>query len=81
GNMSVLVNGSPTEEINIRRGLKQGNPLAPFLFLIVAEGLGALMRMAVERGRFKPFKVGSGGMLVSILQYADDTLYGLSKRC
>ncbi|MCI76818.1 RNA-directed DNA polymerase (Reverse transcriptase), partial [Trifolium medium] len=37
GNMSVLVNGSPTEEICIRRGLKQGDPLAPLLFLIVAE--------------------------------------------
>ncbi|MCI04104.1 LINE-1 reverse transcriptase like, partial [Trifolium medium] len=42
--------------------------------LIVAEGLGALMRKAVERGRFKPFYVGRGGMPISILQYADDTL-------
>ncbi|KAK2444918.1 hypothetical protein QL285_015908 [Trifolium repens] len=74
GNMSVLVNGCPTEEISIKRGLKQGDPLAPFLFLIVAEGLGALMRMAVTRGRFQPFKVGRGEYPVSILQYVDDTL-------
>jgi hypothetical protein len=72
--MSILVNGSPTEEICIRRGLKQGDPLAPLLFILVAEGLGALMRSAVERGRFKPFLVGRGGCPVSILQYADDTL-------
>ncbi|MCH81167.1 LINE-1 reverse transcriptase like, partial [Trifolium medium] len=72
--MSVLVNGSPTEEICIKRGLKQGDPLDPLLFLIVAEGLGALMRMVVENGRFKPFLVGRGSMHVSILQYADDTL-------
>ncbi|GAU51294.1 hypothetical protein TSUD_240270 [Trifolium subterraneum] len=32
GNLSVLVNGSPTSEINIQLGLKQGDPLAPFLF-------------------------------------------------
>jgi len=37
GSMSILVNGSPTEEISIQRGLKQGGPLAPFLFLMVAE--------------------------------------------
>jgi hypothetical protein len=74
GNMSILVNGSPTEEICIKRGLKQGDPLAPFLFLLVADGLGALMRSAVARGRFQPFKVGRGGLPVSILQYADDTL-------
>jgi hypothetical protein len=74
GSMSVLVNGSPTEEINIRRGLKQGDPLAPLLFLVVAEGLGGLLRMAVEKRRFKPFLVGRGNLPVSILQYADDTL-------
>jgi hypothetical protein len=74
GNMSVLVNGCATEEINIGRGLKQGDPLAPLLFLIVVEGLGSIMRKAMDRGRFQPFKIGSGGVLVSILQYADDTL-------
>jgi hypothetical protein len=72
--MSILVNGSPTEEINIQRGLKQGDPLAPFLFLLVAEGLGGLMKKAVELNRFKGFKVGNRGVVVSHLQYADDTL-------
>ncbi|MCI29460.1 RNA-directed DNA polymerase (Reverse transcriptase), partial [Trifolium medium] len=61
GNLSVLVNGSPTEEIQIRRGLKQGDPLAPLLFLLVAEGLGGLMRRAVEINKFRPFLVGGGG--------------------
>jgi hypothetical protein len=68
------VNGCPTEEISIKRGLKQGDPLAPFLFLLVAEGLGALMRKAVALERFKPFRVGDNEVPMSILQYADDTL-------
>jgi hypothetical protein len=68
GSLSVLVNGSPTSEINIQRGLKQGNPLAPFLFLLVAEGLGGLMRSAVEKNYFKGVGVGEGSVVVSHLQ-------------
>ncbi|KAK2356246.1 hypothetical protein QL285_093594 [Trifolium repens] len=75
GKMSVLVNSSPTEEFNITRGLKQGDPLAPFLFLLVAEGLGAIMRQAVTFHRFGPFKVGSENLPVSHLQYADETVF------
>ncbi|MCI17398.1 LINE-1 reverse transcriptase like, partial [Trifolium medium] len=74
GSMSVLVNGSPTTEINIQRGLKQGDPLAPFLFLLVAEGLGGLMKKAVEINRFQGFEVGRQNVIISHLQYADDTL-------
>jgi hypothetical protein len=48
--------------------------LAPFLFLLVAEGLAGLMRNAVDKDLFKGFTVGSGGLQISHLQYADDTL-------
>jgi hypothetical protein len=74
GDLSVLVNGSPTKEINIQRGLKQGDPLAPFLFLLVAEGFAGLMKSAVEKNLFRAFSVGSEGREISHLQYADDTL-------
>jgi len=57
GNMFILVNGSPTEEINIQRGLKQGDPLASFPFLLVAEGFSGLMSNAVARNLFQGFEV------------------------
>jgi hypothetical protein len=74
GNLSVLVNGSPTEEINIQRGLKQGDLLAPFLFLIVAEGFSGVMCKAVDVGSFKGLMIGREPVRVSHLQYADDTI-------
>jgi hypothetical protein len=74
GNLSVLINGSPTSEINIQRGLKQGDPLAPFLFLLVVEGFSGVMRKAVDLNLFKGFAVGRDPVIISHLQYADDTL-------
>jgi hypothetical protein len=79
GNLLVLVNGCPTEEVNINRVLKQGDPLAHFLFLLVAEGLGSLIHRVVSLGFFQGFKVNSG-VTISHLQYADNTLL-IGKAC
>jgi len=72
--MSVLVNGSPTVEINIEKGLKQGDPLAPFLFLLVVEGFRGLMRNVVRINMFQGLRFHEDGMILSHLQYADDTI-------
>jgi hypothetical protein len=45
GNTSILVSRSLTEEINVQRGLKQGDPLAPFLFLLVAVDFSGLVNV------------------------------------
>ena len=71
----VLVNGSPSFEFIPQRGLRQGDPLAPLLFDIVAEALNGLVREAVEKNLFRGFPVGSNNVEISILQYADDTIF------
>jgi len=73
--VSVLVNGSPTEEFKPSRGLRQGDPLAPFLFLIVAEGLSGLVRQAVKAKLLSRVKVGRKEVEICLLQFADDTLF------
>ncbi|GKV03119.1 hypothetical protein SLEP1_g15482 [Rubroshorea leprosula] len=47
------VNGSPSRQFGVSKGLKQGDPLSPFLFLIVAEGLNGIIKSAVDNGLFE----------------------------
>jgi len=73
--ISVLVNGSPTEEFKPKKGHRQGDPLASFLFLIVEERLAGLVREAKRVGLFKGVEVGSQGAQVDLLQFVDDTIF------
>lgn len=72
--MSILVNDSPTNEFHLHKGLRQGDPLSPFLFLIAAEGLSYLMRKAEATREFEGFKIAGDKVTVSHLQFADDTI-------
>ncbi|XP_058746991.1 uncharacterized protein LOC131619978 [Vicia villosa] len=78
--VSILVNDSPTNEFRMERGLRQGDPLSPFLFLIAAEGFSMLMKKAVECGEFIWYKIEKGTDRFTHLQYVDDTLIIGDKR-
>nr|GEZ18526.1 RNA-directed DNA polymerase, eukaryota, reverse transcriptase zinc-binding domain protein [Tanacetum cinerariifolium] len=70
---SVLVNGSPSNEFSFHCGLKQGDPLALFLFIFVMESLHLSFSRVVEAGMFKGIRLGSS-LSLSHLFYADDAL-------
>ena len=74
---SVLFNGSPTGFFRSSRGLRQGDPLSPYLFVIGLEALSGLLKRVVE-GNFIlgcKFEGRDGGeLIISHLLYADDTV-------
>ncbi|XP_035843953.1 uncharacterized protein LOC110931403 [Helianthus annuus] len=71
---SVLVNGSPTFDFPCFKGMRQGDPLSLFLFLVVMEALSYFIDKAVGRGVFKGISLTNGGPCVSHLFYADDAI-------
>jgi hypothetical protein len=55
------------EMITPTRGIRQGDPMSPYLFLMVAEGLSSLIQQAEERGELEGIKVCRGAHGVSSL--------------
>jgi len=69
------IDNNINKEFPIERGLRQGDPLSPFLFLIAAEGFNVMMTSIVEAGLYHGYRVGTqDGVSLSHLQFADDTL-------
>jgi hypothetical protein len=71
-NYSVLVNFERVGPIVPGRGLRQGDPISPYLFILVTEGLSTLIKHAVARGDLHGVKICRGAPLVSHLLFADD---------
>ena len=70
---AVNLNGSRTESFPILRGLRQGCPLAPSLFIMVAEVLNILIKDAEREGRIKGIQLPNSQQTQIISQFADDT--------
>nr|GEW10881.1 RNA-directed DNA polymerase, eukaryota [Tanacetum cinerariifolium] len=69
---SVLLNEVPTEEFDIQRGLRQGDPLSPFLFVLAMEGFHVGILEACRANVFQGASIGSSDIRISHLLYADD---------
>ncbi|GAU41436.1 hypothetical protein TSUD_98320 [Trifolium subterraneum] len=71
-NYSVLMNSDRVGPISPGRGLRQGDPLSPYLFILVTECLTALIHQAVGRGDLHGVRICRGAPEVSHLLFADD---------
>jgi exonuclease III len=71
---SILVNGVPSKPFSPSRGIRQGDPLSPFLFVLMAEGLGRYIKAAVTDGSLKGLPLHNIQPAPSHSQFVDDTL-------
>ncbi|CAL1409387.1 unnamed protein product [Linum trigynum] len=70
---SVLMNGTPSGFFSPSRGLRQGDPLSPLLFVICTEGFAALLRQAISNKKLEGVKVAPRAPRISHLLFADDS--------
>ena len=71
---SILVNGEPRGLIHPSRGIRQGDPLPPFLFLLCTEGLNGLIKQAKVNGDIHGFSLCRRGPKLTHLLFTDDSL-------
>ena len=72
---SVLINDSATKEFSISKGVRQGDPLSPFIFIIVIESLNVAIKSTCQNALFRGIKLPNCGPSISHLFHADDVLF------
>eukprot|EP00253_Pinus_taeda_P026927 PITA_26927 len=70
---SILINGIPTTTFQASRSIRQGDPLSPFLFIIMAEGLGRCIKNAIQTQELKGITLHQAPT-VSHQQFVDDNM-------
>ncbi|PNX95563.1 ribonuclease H, partial [Trifolium pratense] len=71
---SILINGYPSQEFYPQRGLRQGDPLSPYLFIICADVLSGLISRAQQEKLIHGIRISQGAPEISHLFFADDSL-------
>ena len=72
--MSILLNGTPLEPFKMEKGLRQGYPLSPYLFILVSEILVLFLKKANDISLIDDIPIGKHRVRLQQLQFADDTL-------
>lgn len=76
----ILINGRPYGRITPSRGIRQGDPLSPFIFILCAEILANTFRVAAEERKLTGLQIAPGAPSLSHLLFADDSLFSARLR-
>ncbi|XP_073362809.1 uncharacterized protein [Aegilops tauschii subsp. strangulata] len=71
---SIMFNGVKSEVFNPTRGIRQGDPISPYLFLLAAEGLSCLLKSQNQSSQLSGIKLAPSAPVVNQLLFADDSL-------
>jgi hypothetical protein len=71
---TLIINGCKVGAINPSKGLRQGNPLSPYLFIICQEILSRIINRAVQRGELSWVRANRTGLVFTHLMHADDVV-------
>lgn len=72
--MRMLWNGEALEEFFPTRGIRQGDPLSPYLFVLCIERLFHLVSLAVDHKLWRPIQLNRGDPFISHLAFTDDLI-------
>ena len=75
-NFSILVNGNPTPFFSASRGLRQGCPMSPLLFLLIAEGFSRMIKELADHGDIVGIEVAARIFITHLLFVDDILLFG-----
>jgi len=72
--ISILINGKPTNYFLPTRGIRQGDPLLPYIFIICMESLSRLINYSIKESLWQQVRVGKIGIPIFHLLFADDII-------
>jgi hypothetical protein len=77
---SVLFSGDKLESFRPTRGIRQGDPISPYLFLLAVEGLSCLLKSRIQSSMLKGITVAPSAPMVNHLLFTDDSLLVFSSK-
>lgn len=70
----LLWNGVETDDFRPSRGIRQGDPISPYIFVLCMERLAHRIRLETEKGVWKPIRLTRGDTMLTHLFFADDVV-------